>query len=338
MSPIFKHLCAVVALAAALIGACPGASAQTKKPTPEELSEAKTHMEAGAAFYNDPSGHKCEEAYREFKKAYDLSGSTKALRAMGVCALLLERDGEAIAHLEKWLSLKDDKTPAAEVAQAEQDLKGLKTASAWLTFSSDRSNVRITDVRTPATGFPITNQYVASGAERTIGIRPGQHVITASSDGAPDIVWRLDAANGGTYKHMFEFDTGKPVGDEAPPPPPPAMERPVPVSVYVVGGLTVALAVPTTIFMLSAKSERDDYDSVNGTLPQAELEGRRDDVAQANLLADIFLGATVASAATTAILFLTRDEVPVEPPKEGSISWSVAATPEAAAARATISF
>lgn len=337
MSRIFKHFCCVLSLAAGLVVACPGAEAQAKKPTPEELSEAKTHMEAGAAFYNDPAGHKCEEAYREFKKAYDLSGSTKALRAMGVCALLLERDSEAIAHLEKWLSVKDDKTPAAEVAQAEQDLKGLKTASAWLTFSSDRSNVRITDVRTPATGFPITNQYVASGAERTVGIRPGQHVFTASSDGAPDIVWRLDATNAGTYKHMFAFDAGKPVGDE-PPPPPPQMERPVPISVYVVGGLTVALAVPTTIFMLSAKSEREDYDAVNGTLPQAELDGRRDDVGQANLLADIFLGATVASAATTAILFLTRDEVPAETPKEGSISWSVAATPGAAAAQAAVSF
>ena len=97
-------------------------------------------------------------------------------------------------------------------------------------------------------------------------------------------------------------------------------------------------AVPTTIFILSAKSEGEDYDAANGTLPQAELDGRRDDVGQANLLADIFLGATVASAATTAILFLTRDEVPAETPKEGSISWSVAATPGAAAAQAGVSF
>ena len=41
-----------------------GAAPAPAKPDKAQLAEAKKHMEAGAAFYNDPSGHKCEEAYR----------------------------------------------------------------------------------------------------------------------------------------------------------------------------------------------------------------------------------------------------------------------------------
>src|SRR5262249_32158347 len=161
-------------------------------------AEAKKHMEAGAAFYNDASGvHKCEEALKEFKLAYDLSGSLNALKAMGVCELELERDGDAIAHYEKFLEKRGDK-PHPDRAQVETDLKALKAAVAWVTVSSDRSNVRITDVRTPAKGYPITNRYVASAAAQKLGLHPGSHVLTASSDNAPDQTWKVELANGAT--------------------------------------------------------------------------------------------------------------------------------------------
>jgi len=55
-----------------------------RKPTDAEIAEAKRHMEAAAAFYNDPSGRKCEDAYREFKLAYELSGGTSLNAAKGV--------------------------------------------------------------------------------------------------------------------------------------------------------------------------------------------------------------------------------------------------------------
>src|SRR5581483_10837342 len=83
------------------------ARAQTPvtNPTPDQLAQARQHMQAGAAFYNDPSGkHKCEEAYREFKKAYLLSGSLNAVKGMAVCSLELERDGEAIKEYTQYLA------------------------------------------------------------------------------------------------------------------------------------------------------------------------------------------------------------------------------------------
>ena len=57
---------------AVLTGTAGPARAQGRPPpTPAALEEARKHMKAGAAFANDPSGQrKCEEALREFAKAY----------------------------------------------------------------------------------------------------------------------------------------------------------------------------------------------------------------------------------------------------------------------------
>ena len=52
---------ALAAFALAFAASAP-AGAQPSQKSPEKLAEAKEHMEAGAAFYNDPSGHTCEEA------------------------------------------------------------------------------------------------------------------------------------------------------------------------------------------------------------------------------------------------------------------------------------
>lgn len=303
-----------------------------------KIEEAKKHMEAGAAFYNDPGGHKCEEAYREFKKAYELSGSLNALKGMGVCALELERDGEAIEAYQKYLEGKGDQLDPAEKQQMETDLTALKEAVATVTIRTDKPGVKITDVRQPSRGFPITNHYQGTIEGKTLGIHPGQHTFTATVDGEPDQVWKVDISNGGKYNHIFEFEKGKPVTAEgftdqdlkgggvgASTTPDQADKaggtRPVPTSVYVVGGLSVALAVPTAIFMVMAKSKKSDYDAANGHSPKAQLDDMRSSVQSANLVADIFLGATVVGLATTGVLYFTR---PTKKPAPAAASWHVA--------------
>ncbi len=292
-------------------------------PTPVQLTEAKTHMQAGAAFYNDPSGHKCEEAYREFRQAYELSGSQNALKGMGVCALELERDGDAIEHYERFLE-KGTNISAGDRTQIENDLKALKAAVAWVTVLSDRPNVKVIDVRTPSKGFPVTNRYAAQSGATKLGIHPGVHILTASVEGEPEQVWKVDIANGATYSHSFTFAAKhvtpapvpvpdkpaetKPADGAKPADEPKALEkyRPTPTATWVFTGLTVALAVPTAILMVRAKGVNSDYKTANGTMGAADLEAMRSDVKSANLLADIFLGATAASLVTTGIIYLAR--------------------------------
>ena len=107
------------------------------------------------------------------------------------------------------------------------------------------------------------------------------------------------------------------------------------------GGITAALLVPTVALMVRAKSVKDDYDANNGTLDSASLEDQRGDVTSANLLADVFLGGTIAALVTTSILYLTRParsatvtgRAKLHSFLEPDSSWLVAPTPGGALAR-----
>src|SRR5437870_11180479 len=107
MRPSIARFTTALTLASLCVTLSPVAWGQGAPPAdPTKLEEAKRHMQAGASFYNDPSGHKCEEAIREFGKAYELSGSLNALKGQAVCNLELERDGEAIEQYTKYLQGK----------------------------------------------------------------------------------------------------------------------------------------------------------------------------------------------------------------------------------------
>ena len=299
------------ALAAALLFAGPARAQAPKALDPASIDEAKRHMKAGAAFYNDPAGHKCEEALREFTKAYALSGSLNALKGMAICNLELERDGDAIEQYGAYLKGKGGSLEGAEKAQIEADLNALKAAVATVKVSADKPGVRIVDVRTPARGFPIRNAY-ALPEEGVVGIgmHPGQHVITASVEGYPDQVWQVEIPNGGTLSHTFHF---KKNAAPEPPPGPIAAERPFPVSAMVTAGISGAAAITWAALAVRAKVKNADYDKQNGHAGTAELTAMRSDVVKANVAADVLLGVTTAAVGTTVVLYLTRPSRPSSP-------------------------
>jgi hypothetical protein len=270
-----------------------GAASRPVPRSAAQIEEARRHMKAGAAFYYDPRGHRCEEALREFRTAYEISGSLNALKGMAVCDLELERDGDAIQHYTAYLAGRRGALDPAERAQIEADLNALRSAVATVKLSADREGVLVTDVRTPAQGSPIRNTYTLEAGPELLGVHPGEHVFTASADGAADQTWRVEIANGGSYTHAFALgDAGQ--------------ARPVPVAAWATLGLTAALTIPWVALMVRARNKEDDYEKANGREPAATLNALRGDVTSANLLADAFLGATAASLTATLVLFLTR--------------------------------
>lgn len=323
---------AALALAAPLAG---GSSARADGPPPAadpaKIAEAKTHMAAGAALYNDPSGHKCEEAYVEFNKAYELSGSLNALKNRAVCALELEKDGEALLDYKKVLAGMGDKLAADEKTQIETDLKTLEASVAWVTIKLDVPKAKIVDVRTPSRGLPISNRYEATAAGIKIGFHPGAHVITATTDDGKEITWKVDLSNGTTKEHTFEFSkivtaptatatgsgaptatgTAEPTATGAPTEAP--ASRPVPTSVKVLAGVTGAFVIGAGVMMGLASVAKSDYDKVNGTgLDVTSLQSKRDNVVLMNGLADGLLGGAVLFAGTTLVLYLIRPSVKAE--------------------------
>ena len=303
---------AAVSCCLAVLASTAPARAQGKPPpTPTAIEEARKHMKAGAAFANDPSGQrKCEEALREFAKAYELSGSLNALKAMAICDLELERDGDAIDQYTAYLAGKGV-VEATEKAQIEADLNALKEAVATVKLGANLPGARVSDVRTPAKGSPIRNAYpLPALGNRALGIHPGEHVFTASLEGYPDQLWRTEIANGGSYAHFFTFKHEQVPDNLGLPPPRAASTRPVPAAVWVTGALTVALVVPWAALSVRAKQKHDAYARVNGKVPTAEAATLRADVTHANTLADVFLAATGVSLVTSTILYFTRPTKP----------------------------
>ena len=99
-----------------------GTAAAPPKGNPTGINEeARRHFAAGVQLLQDPEGEKVEEAYREFRTAYDVSGSAKILGNMGFCAMRLERDGEAIEAYSRYLREVPD-IDADERAQIVRDL------------------------------------------------------------------------------------------------------------------------------------------------------------------------------------------------------------------------
>src|SRR5579871_4921957 len=93
-----KHLVVLAAVCSAVAGLAQAAHADDVAISPE----ARNHFAAGVALLQDPKAPRYEEAYREFKAAYAASPSSKILGNLGLCAMKIERDEEAISAYETY--------------------------------------------------------------------------------------------------------------------------------------------------------------------------------------------------------------------------------------------
>ncbi len=185
----------------------------------EEISEeARRHFKAGVAFLQDPDGERPEEAYAEFKAAYALSKSPKVLGNLALCAMKLERDGEAIDAYKRYLmevsDIDDD-----ERRQINSDVAMLTASAVTVTVTVDSPQTRIVDTRSPVRGIPITNVYGPIDDKLEIVMRPGHHRLQAKAAGG-DAQWELDAPGGARLTHAFHIQP-------APPAPALGAERPL---------------------------------------------------------------------------------------------------------------
>ncbi len=150
----------------------------------------------------DPEGEKVEEAYGQFKTAYDMSGSPKILGNMGFCAMRLERDGDAIDAYSRYLREVTDIDPD-ERAQIVRDLQTLIVGVVRVTIEVNVPGAMVLDKRVPVQGAHVTNAYGPVNGKVEIGNRPGHHVVTAKLADREDATWELEAYPGSKDKHAF---------------------------------------------------------------------------------------------------------------------------------------
>lgn len=283
--------------------------------------EAKRHFAAGVTLLQDPEGEKVEEAYREFKTAYDLSGSAKILGNMGFCAMRLERDGEAIDAYSRYLRDVPD-IDADERAQIVRDLQTLTVGVARITIEVNKPGVRVLDVRIPIRGERITNAYgPVTNGKIEIGIRPGHHVITARLPDHEDETWELDAYAASRDKHAFAMRERV----VAPPPGTTVESRSNPhVGPYIMMGIGGAMLVGGAITGIVAMGKTSDIETKcpNDVCPNSfDLEDARSSAKTFVRITDVMLiGGAIVGAGGLAWLLLTPNSSAKEAPKTARTS------------------
>lgn len=216
------QLLVAILLATVIDSQAPSAAAQqpphqppptTSTPDPsheERMTEARRQFDAGVRLLDDPDGAKYEEAYHAFKRAYELSQSSKVLGNIGFCALHLERDGEAIDSYTTYLRDVAD-ISERERTQIQRDLETLTATVARVHVVVKRpgTTFALLDRRAQTKGTPVENSYPFDGSALTIRVRPGRHVLKVIVDNVEStpIDVMLEAGATSTYEMTFPSES-----------------------------------------------------------------------------------------------------------------------------------
>jgi hypothetical protein len=154
-----------------------------------------------------------QDAYYQFKLAFEKSGSWKALGNLGLCALNLERDGEALGYYKRYLSEGGSEVDPEEAKALKRELLLIEGNLAIVTVESDIADLQITDTRV-GTSVP-AQVYRLSGGKLELGIRAGTHTLVAHH-GDADQKWEVVLAPGSRERHLFSFGSSAAVAAPAP--------------------------------------------------------------------------------------------------------------------------
>jgi hypothetical protein len=294
---------------AALIGALL-LSANARATDVPISEEARMHFSAGVALLQDPKAPRYEEAYREFKAAYAASPSYKILGNLGLCAMKIERDGEAINAYETYLNEAGPELTAQLREQIQRDLLTLKAGVVQVTVSSSPPGALITDIRTPIEGQDVRNNYGPLLTPLALSLRHGHHVITARLNGYVDQQWEVDATGKTLEPHVFTLVRPTVTRSFT-------HERPTPTGAYVTGAITLGLAATGSVFGLIALQKRNDFNALNDGEHVSLATSARNNGETLNIITDSLFGGAVLGAVLTSYFFLSRPTV--ERPVTGAL-------------------
>jgi hypothetical protein len=242
---------------APLLFAVACASGVARADDPE--TEARNHFKTGVAYLQDPDGERYEEAYSEFKIAYELTHAARVLGNLGLCAMKLERDGEAIDAFSRYLAEVTDIHPE-ERAQVEKDLGALRQSVAHVTFEVHEQGAAIHDTRLVGRGPTIANAYDTRPGKNEFRLRPGRHLFVLRVAGNERARWEVSIVPGSSVAHDFVAPVERP---RAPPAAvaPNTTRAPSPVPPLVVTGVGAATLLTATVFGFVTLGKIDDLES-----------------------------------------------------------------------------
>ena len=273
-----------------------------------EINEqARAHFQAGVNLMQDPDGARYEEAHREFAAAYQASPSWKILGNLGIAAMKLERDGEAIDAYQKYLAGGGTSLAPDEREQFQRDLGTLQAGVVRLSIDINLPGASVRDERMPVTGSPVRNIYPVADKHLALGVRAGHHKITVSLAGYEDAVWELEGVSGADQTHAFVLKHPTPAGaGDGAGATPASSARPTPTGVYVGLAATGAFAVGAGVVGVLALGKKSDFDKVNDGADPSHAKDLEGNVKTLNLVTDVLIGAAVVSAGVVTYLYVSR--------------------------------
>lgn len=293
--------------------------------TTEKMIEAKRQFEAGVSLLEDPDGAKYEDAYRAFKKAYELSQSPKVLGNIAFCALHLERDGEAIDSYTSYLRDVPDISDR-ERAQIQRDLPTMMAtlARVHVVAKTAAPGAIIVDRRTQTRGPTVENAYALEGNEALLRLRPGRHTL----------ILRVGNVDSEPFDATLEpgseitFTPQDAVARKEEPVPAAAPTRTVagPIIMGALGVVAIGIGIGTG---LAARSKTSDIEShcPNDVCPSREtydLAGERTSAKTLGTVADVSFIGGGALIGGAVIWYLLMPKAPSSRTTGATSAWSKA--------------
>jgi hypothetical protein len=187
-----------LAVAVYLVGS-PGVARAEEKIS----AEARGYFKNGVELLQGDAPN-YQDAYYQFKLAYENSKSWKVLGNYGLCALKLERDGEAIAFYEEYLKRGGKHINKDEREAIDRDLLLVKGNDATLQLTSRVEEFALQDARSGS--LAPAQSYSVSGGRLTLIVRAGQHHLVATASDGRSVSWDFSVEPGQTASHDFDFD------------------------------------------------------------------------------------------------------------------------------------
>lgn len=171
-----------------------------------ELATARLHFANGVELLQS-SPPNYQDAYRQFQLALEKSGGSWKVRGnLGLCALKLERDGEALVHYSEYLEKGGEEVDPQERSHIERELLLLKGNLTTVMVESSDPEARISVTRQGSTSP--TQLYTLEEGKAALGLRSGSFTIVAKS-GEKRLEWSAVLSAGETSTHVFDFDAAE---------------------------------------------------------------------------------------------------------------------------------
>jgi hypothetical protein len=273
----------------------------------EVSEEAKQYFRNGVELIQS-SPPNYQDAYYQFKLAYDKSKSWKVLGNLGLCSFKLERDGEALDAYNEYLKSGGNEVDPDERKQLERDVLLITGNSAGVNLASAVADVEIIDARAGTSVPP--QSYRFQGTNLALRLRAGTHTLTATTPDGKQERWEVNLSPGRTIEHRFEFGGGAtaaaaPVAAPAQGEPPPKADegesggsglRTVGFVTVAVGGAALIGGVVTGIMAKGKESDATDQckDKVCPTKAEADFDSAK---SMAGISTILYIGGGVLAAA-----------------------------------------